>query len=516
MLLAAGAHLTAGANERARDLLGPSARLLVDSVARVQAMRMEGAIRFADGRGGDTPALLLEAGTALNGVDQRLARETLMEAMESAMWAAHLTSGATVLDVAEAARAMPDEHDDDATAYLLLTGYAERLTAGYPRGVQWWRRAARVRARDVRGHTRLQLLGMLWNATGELLDFESHAATARQRVRLAREEGALAVLPVALSCLAWCERLSGRIDAAEALVAEAIDIAAAIGVPSMPGAQGIMRLGMLVWRGREEEARLLAQGVNSEAVARAQGLAVTIVEYFLTTLELSYGRYEDARIHALTVYEADPLYVCSMALGDVIEATARSGDLDSAAAALARLTERALATQTAWGLGLLARGRALLAPDENAEPFYEEALAHFGRSGVVTELARTHLLYGEWLRRQRRRRDARTQLGIAYDTFGATGAAAFAHRASVELVATGEHTHAWAGAGSRMQLSPQEQQVARLAAEGDTNSEIAAQLFISPHTVAYHLREVSEKLGISARDQLVGALSDESPATVTM
>ena len=438
LLLAAAAHLGAGANRRAQELLALSVRHLHDPAARAHAMRMEGVIRFADGRGADTPSLLLAAAMAFRECDPRLAHETLMEALEAAMWAAQFTDGTTVLDVAEALPAFPLPDGDMTTACLLLRGYFQRLTTGYPAAIEWWRRAVGTHARDAGGCTRLQLLGMAWNATGEMLDFESHCAIARERVRLAREEGALATLPVALSCLAFTEQLSGRIEAAEALAAEAIEITAATGAPAWPGAQGIMLLGPLAWRGHEE-ARLAAEEVSREARTRGQGLAATIAQYFLTMLELGLGHYEQARAHALNVYEADSLYLGSLSLADVIEATVRSADdLDTAQAALARLSVRARASGTAWALGLLARGSALLARDEDAEALYTEALDHLGRSGVSTELARAHLLYGEWLRRQRRRRDARAQLRLARDKFQGMGAGAFAGRANVELLATGE------------------------------------------------------------------------------
>ena len=273
-----------------------------------------------------------------------------------------------------------------------------------------------------------------------------------------------------------------------------------------------MLLGPLAWRGREEEARLAAEEVSSEARTRGQGLAETIAQYFLTMLELGLGHYEQARAHALNVYEADSLYLGSLSLADVIEATARSGDLETAEAALARLSARARASGTPWALGLLARGSALLARDEDAEALYTEALDHLGRSGVTTELARAHLLYGEWLRRQRRRCDARAQLRLAHDKFQAMGAGAFAARASAELLATGERARRRV-IKTRSQLTPQEHQVAYLAAEGESTAEIAARLFISPHTVTYHLRKVFAKLEITSRAQIRRALRNHSEAT---
>jgi len=502
LLLAAGAYLAAGANHRAQRLLERSVPHLADPAARAQAMRMEGALRFADGRGGETPSLLFDAAIALRDLDLLLARETLMEAFEAAMWAGQLTSSTTLLDVVEAARGMPAPEDDQSVASLLLTGYTERLTTGYAAGVQWWRRAAQAHRKEAGAH---QWQGMLWNATGELFDFESHSATARQRVRLVREHGALMNLPVALAGVAWTELLSGRVEAADALVAEAHIIADAIGAPGMPGAEGIMHMCVVCSRGTEPEARRLIKAVGTEAVARGMGLGITLAQYQLTILELGHGRYEDARIAALKVFAEDPMYIGSIALPDAVEATVRAGDMEGAHAALARLEERALASQTPWGLGLLARARALVAADEDAEGLYEEALEQLGRSGVLRDLSRSRLLYGEWLRRERRRRDARAQLREAHDVLQAMGATAFAHRAEVELLATGERARARVSE-NRDQLTPQEHQVAELAAEGESNAAIAAQLFISPHTVAYHLRKVFNKLSVTSRTQLAAAI----------
>jgi DNA-binding CsgD family transcriptional regulator len=512
LLMAARAHLIAGAHERAEDLLSSASRHLPDPGARAQAMRMEGAIRFADGRGGDTPSLLFDAAMALRDLDVPLARETLFEAFEAAMWAGHLTTGTTMFDVARAARNLPPPEGHTATVSLLLSGYTERLTASYADGVDSWRRAAEAVADDARGEPRLQWWhGMAWNATGELFDFPSHLAIARLRARLAREEGALVTLPVALSCLAWSEMLSGRVDVGESLVTEAIDIAESAGIPSMPGAQDLMRLGMLVWRGHDTEAGPFADAVIAEAGMRSQGLAAVLARYCLMILELGHARYGAARSHALAVYEDDPLYIGSIALADIVEATLRSDDRATAAAAAERLSERALASGMPWGLGLMARARALLATDAEAESLYLEAIAQLERSGVVTDLARAHLLYGEWLRRRRRRKDAREALRTAHTMLQATGGSAFANRASIELLATGERARERTDA-SRDELTPQERQVAELAADGDSNAEIAAQLFISPHTVAYHLRKVFAKLDITSRNQLGGVLGDELEA----
>jgi DNA-binding CsgD family transcriptional regulator/tetratricopeptide (TPR) repeat protein len=507
LLLAAEADLGAGAHERAQRLLRESVPHLYDPGARAQALGMEGAIRYAEGRGGDTPGLLLDAAMALREMDARLARETLMNAFHAAMWAGNLTSGTRMADVAEAARAVPAPEGQATTASLLLSGFTERLTTGYAPAVEWWRRALAAYPEELDGRSVPQWLGMAWVATGELFDFESHLAVARERSRLARDQGALVMLPVALSCQGWAEHLAGRVDVAEALEAEARAIAAAIGTPAMPGANEVMHLAMLTWRGLEEETRRLGEAVMADAVARGQGFGVSLAQFHLMTLELSLGRYEEARVCGLELFNADALYIGSINLVDLIEAAARCDDLGTAHAALERLSERALASGTPWGVGLLARGRALLAAGGDAEALYEEAPEQLERSGAVIDVARTRLLYGEWLRRRRRRRDARMQLRLAHDMFQATGGAAFAHRARVELLATGEHTRARASE-TLDELTPQEKQIAQLAAEGGSNAAIGAQLFISPHTVAYHLRKVFSKLGVSSRNQLAGAMDE--------
>ncbi len=437
-LLACGAFLQAGVIDRARELFEMAKGHLVDPAARAQAMRIEGALRFVEGRGGDTPTLLFGASIAMRKMDHRLANEVMMEAVEAAMWAGHLTNGTTLVNVAEAVRTWPGP-GQETTAALLLRGYAERVTTGYPAPVHWWRGAVKAGAGDVSGNARLQLLAMLSIATGDMLDFESHIAIGRERVRQAREDGALAALPVALASLAWCELLAGRTEAAEALNAESTGIARATGAPELPGAHGILSLALLAWRGQASEVRDLAAEVANEAARQGQGMALKIVDFMLTFLALGHGRYEEARRHALAVYKADPFCVGSMSLADLVEAASRSDDPGSAKLALERLSERADASRAPWALGLLARSRALVAADTEAEAHYLEALEQLGRSGVVTDLARAYLLYGEWLRRQRRRIEAREQLRKAYDIFFETGAAGFALRAEAELLATGEH-----------------------------------------------------------------------------
>ena len=502
-LRAADAYLEAGAHEEARNLLKSASRRLDDPVARAQAMRLDAAIRFAEGRGGETPTLFLHAAQALREVDPASAVDTLTEALEAATWAGELGSGTTTRELAVAAAQFPDE-DHERSATLLLQGYAARSN-DYREAVRLWSSAVRAGARDATGATRLQQLSVLFLVTGDMLDFEHHAAVADERVRVARAEGALMYLPGALSGQAWCARLAGQLDRAHALDVESTDIADSIGAPPTPGAHDIVRLGLLAWRGHDAEARKLAEAVASEAVERGQGMTVAMVESFLLTLDLGAGHYEEALGHGRTLLDADPLYVGSLSLGDVVEAAVRANDRGTSTMALTRLQERAGASGTPWGLGLLARARALLADESRAESLYLESLEHLSRAGVATDWARSSLVFGEWLRRRRRRRDARFQLRSAERFFEATGAETFQQRAATELRATGDQggSHRFS---ERIQLTPQEHRVADLAAEGLTNAEIGAQLFVSPHTVSYHLRKVFTKLDVRSRSQLAPEL----------
>jgi hypothetical protein len=252
LLAAAGVHLAAGQLQPARALLELSTPQLHDPLGRARALRLEGAIRFADGRGGETPSLLIDAAAALRDVDRPLARETLLEALLSAIWAGQLTTGATVYDVAEAARVTPVAEGPESTATLVLPGYIERLTNGVEAAVGWWRRAAQQDLDEV-DEPPHQWQGLLWNLTGQMLDFEAHAAAARKWLRQARTHGSLSTRAYAANAVAWTELLSGRINAVEPLTAEALEIAAVTRAPSFPAAEGISRLALLTWVGREDE-----------------------------------------------------------------------------------------------------------------------------------------------------------------------------------------------------------------------------------------------------------------------
>ncbi len=290
--------------------------------------------------------------------------------------------------------------------------------------------------------------------------------------------------------------------------------AAAASELSPAGGSSLDDLVTLAWRGSEAEARPAAADQLRDWTARGLALGVTTAHYALTILELGLGRYEAALTCALSVYRDDPPDLGTQVLPELVEAATRSGNMDTARAAVDRLSGRALASGTPLARGLLTRSRALLADDREAEDLYREAIDQLGRSSTAGQLARAHLLYGEWLRRRRRRRDAREQLYTARDMFDTMGFEAFARRTWVELQATGERASKRTGKATD-HLTPQEAQVARLVAEGSSNRQVAAQLFISLNTVEYHLQKVFRKIGVSSRTQLVRTLLDQAQSGPT-
>jgi DNA-binding CsgD family transcriptional regulator len=262
-------------------------------------------------------------------------------------------------------------------------------------------------------------------------------------------------------------------------------------------------------RGREAEARAAAAAMSRDAIERDQGASMTHAQSALSVLELSLGHYQAALACARDVYEEDLLYLGTLTLPELVEAGVRGGDRQLAARALERLRDRALASRTPWALGLLARSEALLADDATAEDFHKKSIEHMQRCRMAPDLTRAHLLYGEWLRRQGRRRDARDQLRKAHEMFSSMGLEAFAERARIELVATGEHARRRT-VETQDDLTPQEAQIGRMVGEGARNQEIAAQLFISPSTVEYHLNKVFRKLGVNSRTQLTRVITSEA------
>jgi len=345
----------------------------------------------------------------------------------------------------------------------------------------------------------------LWVAGGragitvalELWDAGSWHALAARQVQFARDTGALVQLQVALNLLSWTHLLAGELTMAAQLLEEDRLVAEATGNP--PVAYNEMMLA--AWRGQEAPASELIEATGREATAGGLGRFALLASYAGSVLHNGLGRHDAARDAALRAFVSDQVGFGPFVVPELAEAASRTGDVASLRAALEWLSERTRVTPTEWVLGIEARVRALLSEGEAADSLYRESMDRLSRTRVRAELARAHLLYGEWLRRQRRRADAREQLRTAHDMLDTMGMKAFAERARRELLATGE-TARKRTIESSGRLTAQEAQVARLARDGLSNPEIGARLFISARTVQYHLSKVFAKLGISSRSQL--------------
>jgi DNA-binding CsgD family transcriptional regulator len=498
-LAAAQATYQAGALDGALRLLAVAEAGPLDELRSAQADLLRGQIALAANWGSDAPPLLVKAARRLERLDPRLARETYLDALGAAIFAAQMAPGG-LREVALAARAAPPAQPAHA-ADLLLDGLALLISEGYAAGVPTLRQAlAGFRGDSI---TREEQLRWVWLAQQTALmvwDYQSLDVLSARHVALARETGSLATVSTAYHIRAGVHLWAAEFTEAEAMAAEADSVSAAIGSSGTPyGA-----LALEVFRGREAEAAALAETTRKDAERRGEGVGLSFVWWATAVLCNSLGRYAEAQAAAEQASEDQPvLWSGVSALAELIEAATRSGSPGSAAAAFGRLAEITSACGTDWALGLEARCRALISDGEAADRSYREAIDRLGRDGVRLEAARARLLYGEWLRRRQRSREARDQLRSAYQAFDSMGAEAFAERARVELRASGGSARK--RAAPQDDLTAQEALIARLAGGGASNPEIAAQLFLSPATVAYHLRKTFTKLGISSRGQLASA-----------
>jgi DNA-binding CsgD family transcriptional regulator len=356
----------------------------------------------------------------------------------------------------------------------------------------------------------LRGLGLAWGAAAAIWEEDATYALATREVELARSAGALTLLPMALNHFAAVHVHAGEFATAASLIEEASAITEATrGAPIRYSA-----LILAAWRGREAETASLIDACLGDAQARGEGILITVTEYSTAVLENGRGNYAAALAAARQACEhGDELY-SNWTLLEYIEAAARAGEPEVAAAALERFTKQTQASGTESALGLEARSRALLSDGDAAEELHREAVARLGRGRAGAHLARAHLLYGEWLRRERRRLEARNQLRTAHEMFISMGANGFGERAARELLATGERARKRT-VETTLELTPQELQIARLAQTGLSNQEIAARLFISSRTVEYHLHKIFNKLGITSRTQLDRVLTRERSARVS-
>jgi DNA-binding CsgD family transcriptional regulator len=499
-LAAAQAKFESGAAEPAQELLAAAERCPLGGLERARLARLRAQIAFALRRGSNAPPLLLGAAEQLEPLDAGLAREAYLDALGAAIFAGRLNGHVGPQDVAAAARSGPPGREPPRSTDLLLDGLATRYTDGYVAGVVPLRRALSAfgqGSRDDEEEDLRRWFWLPWLVAGDLWDDELWDGLSTRAVRMARNTGALNVLPLALTYRAAVHLHAGEFPAASALIEEADAITEATGNAPVK----YWSLVLTAWRGVEADALDLLRWGLENTTERGEGRGIGGWGYATAVLYNGLGRYDAALAGARAGCEYDDLGVFGFCLVELVEAAARNGAHEEAAAALRQLEERTDAAGTNWALGAQAWARALLADDETAEPLYREALERLEHTRVGVHLARAHLVFGEWLRRENRRVDAREHLRTAHEMFGRAGALAFADRAGRELSATGETARIRTDA-ARDVLTPQETQIARLARDGLSNPEIGAQLFISPRTVQYHLRKVFQKLGITSRNQL--------------
>jgi DNA-binding CsgD family transcriptional regulator len=497
-IAAARAELEAGSPSRAQSLLAEITLHPDDAVAQAQALRLRAAIGATLEDDPARPVRLLDAARALERIDVRQARDAYLEALIAAADAGGFGRGPDVLGTARATRDAPQvDPSKRVPADLLLDGFASVFLDGHRAA------AASLRAAvdGMRASDAFSMLGLGCRAAAELWDDEALRELASRRVELARSAGASSALPQALESLGACEAMSGRFDIAEAHFDEADVLTVTVLGTVQRDRRDSWRLFVSAWRGREAEARMLGETAKRNAAARGLGGRMSLVHHALCVLELGQGRYAAALSAAKEALRSPTFFAGVATLPELAEAAVRGGAVDAAAAAADRLEESAAAGGTEWGAGMLARTRALLAEGDRAESLYIEAIEHLNRCRITPQLARARLLYGEWLRRERRARDAREELREAARMFRSMGAEAFAQRAEDELHASGEHLIARNPETFEL-LTAQELRIAELAGDGETNREIASRLYVSPRTVEYHLRKIFKKLGVSGRVEL--------------
>jgi DNA-binding CsgD family transcriptional regulator len=504
-LSAAQVTAQAGAFDPALRMLAMAEAGPLEELEHAQVDLLRGQIAVASRRGSDAPALLLKAARRLEPLDVGLARETYLEALSAAQYAGRFMTDGGLREVAEAARAAPAPSQRPGAADLLLDGLALLITEGHAAAAPTLKRAVTAfSGKDISAEEGQRWLWIAWPSAQILWDDEAWHKLTERGVRAARDGGALAVLPQALHQSAGLQLYEGHFAAADSLCDEAASIAEATrGVlpPYVP-------LAIAAFRGREGEAFELAETTTRDVLRRGEGLGLNFVLWATAVLNNGLARYQDALAAAQRAcQDLDEHVWPRMAAIELIEAAARIGAPEQASAALELLSDSTQASGTEWALGIEAYARGLLSDGAAAERLYREAIERLDRTRIRWALARAHLIYGEWLRRENRRTDARESLRTSHQMFVSMGADGFAERAARELGATGERVRKRI-VGSAVQLTAREAQIAALACDGMSNPEIAAELFMSRRTVEYHLSKIFTKLAISTRNQLHMALAD--------
>jgi DNA-binding CsgD family transcriptional regulator len=507
-LAAAQAKVQAGAPDAAQKLLAVAMAGPLCDLDQARAELVQARIVSVKSRGGGAPLLLLQAARRLEPIDITLARATYLDAMAAAMFAGRLASpGGSILEVARAAAAAPPLPHSPPPPDLLLDGLAVHYTQGYAAALPLLRQALAAADTSTPADEEPHWMWLACVAAYHVWDDERWELLSQRYIRLVRKIGALADLPLALDRRARPLLFAGELTAAAVLLDETRTIERVIDSTSWPYGE----LSLEAFRGREASSAGLINTIEREVTERGEGLGITAAGWANAVLCNGLGRYEAAlaAAHRATAYRGD-LGFSNWALVELVEAAAHTGRTETARGAYHRLDAITGPAGTDWALGLRARSRAMLSEDEEADSGYQEAISRLSRTRLRVDLARAHLVYGEWLRREQRRRDAREQLRTAWEMLDAMGMAAFAERARRELQATGE-TVRHGGEETVTTLTAQEALIAGLARDGLTNPEIGARLFLSARTVQYHLRKIFTKLGITSRRELPAALAGPGP-----
>ena len=507
-LAAAQAKVHAGAAGAARDLLAMAEAGPLSDLEQARLELVRARLVSATSRGGDAPLLLLRAAQRLEGIDISLARATYLDAVAAAIYAGRLASpGGSTMEVARIAAAAPPPPDRPRPPDLLLDGLTALFTRGYTAALPLLRQAVAAAEESTPADEEPHWLWLACVMASHVWDDERWELLSRRYIQLVRQLGALSELPLALDRRIRPFLFAGELTAAAALLDETRTVEDATGNP--PWHYGALSLA--AFRGNQATAAALIGSIMRDVTQRGEGYGIACAEWANAVLSNGLGLPRDAVVAAerAAEYHGD-LGFYRWALVELVEAAVHSGMTETAADAYRRLTETTSPAGTDWALGLAARSRALLSDGAQAEDGYREAISRLDRPQIRVELARAHLLYGEWLRRENRRADARSQLRTAHEMLDAMGLAAFAERARRELAATGETVRART-VGTVTTLTAQEAYIARLARDGRTNAEIGAQLFLSVRTVEWHLRKIFIKLGIGSRRELGTALDRLGP-----
>jgi DNA-binding CsgD family transcriptional regulator len=506
-LVAADAKRQAGAFDAALGLADIAARGPLDDSQRAQLDVLRGQIAFASERGSEAPPLLLAAADRLEHLDVRKARETYLDALTAALFAGRLSKGATALVVARAVQSSRPPEGQPTASDLLLDGLALLITDGPVTGTPALKRALlRFRGDDVSTEERVRWSWVAGRAAGFIWDYDNWDLLTARQVQVARYSGALAVLPLTLSTRAGVHLFAGELAVAMSLVEQVESVSDVIDSRTVPYAA----LAVAAFRGQEADAYPLIETTRQDFLSRGEGMGVTLTHWAAAALYNGLARYDHAFIEAEHALEyPDELWYSPWAMVEFIEAASRTGKHAQAAFTLERLAAGTAASGTDWARAIEARCRALVSRGSTAERLYREAIDRLAPTPLCWDLARTHLLYGEWLRRERRARDARHHLRAADELFTGFGVEGFTDRARVELRATGERTRERPSATTH-DLTSQEAQISRLVAQGASNREIASELFISQSTVEYHLHKIFLKLGVKSRTQLANRVLESA------